>query len=638
MKPIKFILALFLVITVLATGAYADNMIQNPGFEAYNSETLIPDEWNGDGNITVQINFPGTPDGFVSLGTCAPNLVDTYYQVIDLSSIPDWDADPEYHFINFDLSAYFCNMGGQKVAIGLEILPYSYNTTDSVAWNDPAWETRAWRVKDDGAGGLEFVNDGGDAIDLSILLERDPHNGNPVWEEKLHNGWLPKVRWVRVRLEYDSSSEGSLPDNCVGIDLVSFDASCREFGPYSGFGDLPEASFWEDPNAPDKGVPGWVGPEGDGICGGYTGQTLRNYVNPAFAGFADNYANYSSSGQYIYGGYGDHPENISGRPFTDAGWTGMIITLGDMDLDMLADYFSDTPSGSFHPGEITAVFEETPIINGEGHDFACFENGFVSGWTTSEIFGENAFVEVSSNGTDFIRMPTHSLTPKWPGGYGCYISQGVFGIVGKHVNAYGDSWGTPFDLEWIADYPQVLDGTVDLYNIRYVKMVDIPGGGPLDANGGKTALFYDSYGLPIFDSWVTWGSGGVDLDAVAVLNSSALDTDEDHITDYWDNCSETENQKQYDTDEDGYGNMCDCDIDGEEGGDGAVSMADYFVFMQAFGSNGPIRIPGEPGQPDEYIDPSENWNADADFDGDNYVTMADYFIFTERFGSSAPFN
>jgi hypothetical protein len=499
---------------------------------------------------------------------------------------------------------------------------------DDIAWDDAAWEARNWS-----SDGTELTNSGGDATDLGVQIDGSVQDSS--WYETDFEGWLPRVRWIRLRIELDATATGDELIPVVGIDEISLKAISSEYGPYSGFGDLPEATFYEVDDAPDKGIPGWVGPEGDGISGGYTGQTEQNYINPAFAGFADDYVNYDNSGQYIYNDFDKYPEAITGRPWNDAGWNAVIITLGDMDLEMLADYFGPSPSGDYHPGQITAVFNESPIVNGEGHDFATFENGFSSGWTTPYIFAELSYVEVSSNGTDFVRFPTHSLTPGWPGDYGTILATGVFGMTGKHVNAYGDSWGTPFDLDWIADHPLVLDGTVDLNDIRYVRQVDIPGGGPNDAQGSYTSLFYDDFGNPIFDSWLTWGSGGADLDGVGVLNTSATDSDGDHITDYWDNCLQSANEKQYDTDGDGYGNACDCDIDGDEGGDGTVGTADYFVFRQAYGSHGPERIPGEP---DQYTDPSENWNADADFNGDNTVGTADYYIFRSRFGTSAPFH
>jgi hypothetical protein len=53
-------------------------------------------------------------------------------------------------------------------------------------------------------------------------------------------------------------------------------------------------------------------------------------------------------------------------------------------------------------------------------------------------------------------------------------------------------------------------GLLDLDNINYVRIVDIPGSGD----------YLDSLGNPIYDAWVTWGSGGVDLDAVGVINSA----------------------------------------------------------------------------------------------------------------------
>ena len=630
-----------------AASVTADDLIQNASFEDYD-ENYNPIDWFpdlSDGELHQMMEPQPAHSGAFWLGKPAMegDTTGRVYQVIDLAEkIPGWIAiDPngggamEFHFIQFALNAFVTNIGGTRVAVGLEYLPYSYNAVDGITWDNAAWQPRQWT-----SDGTAFTNAGGDAIDLGALIEdttvTDPDT-EPIWREGTCNGWLPRVRWLRLRIELDATDTGgTMP--LVGIDTLNMTAACKQYGPYSGFGYLPEASFPEDPNAPDKSIPAWVGPEGDGISGGYTGQTIRNYVNPAFAGFADDVADYSPSGQYINNDLFKEPLAITGRPWNDAGWNYVIITLGEMTLEYLADYFGPEPSGTYHPGEITASFDECPIVNGEGHDFATFENGFSEGWTSDKIFAEMTYVEVSSNGTDFIRFPTHSLTPKWPGAYGTIIASGTFGMTGKHINAYGDQWGTPFDLDWIADHPLVLNATVDLNNIRYVRQVDIPGGGPADAQSSYTGFFYDTHGNVIFDSWPTWGSGGADLDAIGVLNTSATDSDGDYIVDYWDNCSQTANDNQYDTDEDGYGNMCDCDIDGETGGDGSVNYADYLVFREAYGGHGPERIPGAPGQPDTYTDPSENWNADADFDGDNNVGYADYLIFRVHYGATAPFN
>ena len=53
---------------------------------------------------------------------------------------------------------------------------------------------------------------------------------------------------------------------------------------------------------------------------------------------------------------------------------------------------------------------------------------------------------------------------------------------------------------------------MDLNDINYVRIVDIPGSG----------AFTDSLGNPIYDAWHTFGSGGVDLEAIGVINTAAV--------------------------------------------------------------------------------------------------------------------
>ena len=59
-------------------------------------------------------------------------------------------------------------------------------------------------------------------------------------------------------------------------------------------------------------------------------------------------------------------------------------------------------------------------------------------------------------------------------------------------------------------------------------------------------------------------SSAIAVRNATVVDNSAVDSDGDNIADYLDNCSQTSNDNQYDTDGDGYGNMCDCDIDGKK--------------------------------------------------------------------------
>jgi hypothetical protein len=145
------------------------------------------------------------------------------------------------------------------------------------------------------------------------------------------------------------------------------------------------------------------------------------------------------------------------------------------------------------------------------------------------MFAELGFVEVSTNGTDFARFPSSYLN--YPNanrttmvdnkidldGNGTlegtsYLTQDVsniYNLVGKHANAYSASWGTPFNLDDLAGHPLVMDGIVDLNQINFVRIVDIAG------NGAQT----DSLGHPIYDAWVTWGSGGLDFEALGVIHT-----------------------------------------------------------------------------------------------------------------------
>lgn len=260
----------------------------------------------------------------------------------------------------------------------------------------------------------------------------------------------------------------------------------------------PYSESAEEPGKIDSGIPGFIGPDGSGKV------TPNNSVNPIFVGWATGVENYQPApgvdAQW------QTPEKALG-PVT--GQAADIVSLGDLDQSQI--------DAGVPPGQITFSFE-TGIRNGAGADFAVFENGFDyrgSGFDSREvgIFGELAYVEVSSDGANFARFESDSLTGEPVAAQQVLDPTGIYNLAGKHQNNASDtgSWGTPFDLETLVNHPLVTSGQVDINAIRFVRLIDIPG----------TGSFLDATGDPIYDPWPTTepiASGGSDWDAIGVIH------------------------------------------------------------------------------------------------------------------------
>ncbi len=148
-------------------------------------------------------------------------------------------------------------------------------------------------------------------------------------------------------------------------------------------------------------------------------------------------------------------------------------------------------------GSIVLTFEP-PIQNGAGIDLAIFENGF------GDTFLELAYVEVSSDGVHFVRFDSAYLGTAPIAGFGTQEPSLIAGLAGK----YRLGFGTGFDLELLRYRPAVQAGQVKLDAITHVRIVDIIGDG----------TNHDSFGAPVYDPTPTVGSGGFDLEAIAVLH------------------------------------------------------------------------------------------------------------------------
>jgi hypothetical protein len=145
-----------------------------------------------------------------------------------------------------------------------------------------------------------------------------------------------------------------------------------------------------------------------------------------------------------------------------------------------------------------------PIRNGLGPDFAVFENAF------NNTFLELAFVEVSSDGINFVRFPAISNTDTSVqiGTFGAVDATKIHNLAGKYRSGYG----TPFDLEELKD-----SAAIDIENITHVRIIDVV---------GSIAPEYcsrDSRGIIINDPWSTpFNEGGFDLDGIGVIHASGL--------------------------------------------------------------------------------------------------------------------
>jgi len=141
-----------------------------------------------------------------------------------------------------------------------------------------------------------------------------------------------------------------------------------------------------------------------------------------------------------------------------------------------------------------------PISNGSGYDFAVFENGFADNYL------ELAFVEVSSDGQNFFRFPSISLTDTATQLDNTSFAdlQKIHNLAGKYRALYG----TPFDLDEIPDNPLLNKNAV-----THIRLTDVVG------SLIPAYRSYDSEGRPINDPWPTgFESGGFDLDAIGVIH------------------------------------------------------------------------------------------------------------------------
>lgn len=276
----------------------------------------------------------------------------------------------------------------------------------------------------------------------------------------------------------------------------------------------------------------YAGPYTEPGVNGYIGEDRRHadpcdpnaVINPIFRGWATSVVSYAPA-PGVFAVWAD-PNKALGKATGDY---RDVVSLGDLDQSQIGM--------SLEPGQITLAFGE-PVRDCNGYDFVVFENGLVSNYNTGggsikgQMFAELGYVEVSSNGVDFVRFPSVSLTAGLVGMYGTIEISDIYNLAGKHPNGNGVCTGTPFDLSEITQEEDVVSGVVDINNISYIRIVDIPGSGDfedeavehIEAGSWPVWDFYVSK-HPIYDAWLTFESSGVDLEAVGILEEQSCSAD-----------------------------------------------------------------------------------------------------------------
>ena len=193
-------------------------------------------------------------------------------------------------------------------------------------------------------------------------------------------------------------------------------------------------------------------------------------VTAGYINIADTSVYYAGSNRADYG----TPPDALGKA------DGHVISLGD--------------------GGIATLKFDPPVKNGQGFDFAVFENGL------NDSFLELGFVEVSSDSIRFVRFPTVSLTKaaEQIPTFGTLDATKINNLAGK----YRVFFGTPFDLD------ELIDSTgIDLNKISFIRIIDVVG--TID----PVYAMHDSRGNIINDPWPTpFNTGGFDLDAIGVIH------------------------------------------------------------------------------------------------------------------------
>ena len=240
------------------------------------------------------------------------------------------------------------------------------------------------------------------------------------------------------------------------------------------------------------------------------------------------------------------------------------------------------------------AFVEIPI----GFPFA-----FYAVDRTTVKVSSNGYLVFGAGGREFSNTPLPSsatpngvIAPYWDdlnpavGGTVYYLLEGTapnrsLTIEWNGVPYYSDGGSTTFEVT-------LYEGSDD-FEFRYL---DVEMGVPSDSGGSATVGIEGDAGQ--LGLQYSFNEPAVFNQTALRVVSGCVDTDADGVCDAQDNCLETPNPDQRDTNLDGFGNVCDADFDG----DGLVGLPDRGTLLAHFGFRA-----GDP-----QYDPDLDVNGDGD--------------------------
>ena len=182
-------------------------------------------------------------------------------------------------------------------------------------------------------------------------------------------------------------------------------------------------------------------------------------------------------------------------------------------------FLGSTHAASLGVAGWTVLQLDEPALDGPGTDLIVCENPFFVSGAPETAFVEALFVEVSTDGNTFARFPAEyggpavqappfaGVDPAWYFGFAGVLpvsADPAKGVDPLHVVHGG---GDAFDLGDLTDDPAVLAGDVDLFDIRYVRLVDV-----------RSGVDTDDLGTIVYDAGLD-ANASADIDALVAVNT-----------------------------------------------------------------------------------------------------------------------